>query len=223
MFEGDVLQETLAIVEINDSCDGCAKCVELCPFGALSIESGEVKQVAPCALCGICEIACPRGAVKLRPRIEVKAFSPSRALSGTDGTVECVFCKIVRKELPARVVYEDEDVIAFLDINPVTRGHTLVVPKEHYKNLLDAPDEVVEKVFKVAKKVAEAAVKGLQARGVNVLTNAEEVAGQVVMHFHVHVIPRFEENELKFDYPGYKYEEGEAEEVAKRLRRALSS
>ena len=134
---------------------------------------------------------------------------------------ECVFCKIVKGELPAWKVYEDEDVVAFLDINPATPGHTLVVPKQHYRNILDAPDEVVAKVFKVAKKIAEATVKGLGAKGVNVITNAEEVAGQIVFHFHVHVVPRYSPDEVRFQYVPKKYAEGEAEEVAEKIRRAL--
>jgi histidine triad (HIT) family protein len=96
-----------------------------------------------------------------------------------------------------------------------------VVPKQHYRNILDAPDEVVAKVFKVAKKIAEATVKGLGAKGVNVITNAEEVAGQIVFHFHVHVVPRYSPDEVRFQYVPKKYAEGEAEEVAEKIRRAL--
>ncbi len=135
--------------------------------------------------------------------------------------MECVFCKIVKGELPARKVYEDEDVIAFLDINPITKGHTLVVPKKHYKNVLDAPYEVIEKVNRVAAMIARASIKALGAKGVNIITNAEPVAGQVVMHYHVHVIPRYDDDELKYEYKGYKYEEGEADEVAQKLHSSV--
>ncbi len=135
---------------------------------------------------------------------------------------ECVFCKIVKGELPSWKVYEDEDVIAFLDINPAAPGHTLVVPKKHYRNILDAPEDVVAKVFVVAKKIANAVMKGLGAKGVNVLTNAESVAGQIVFHFHVHVIPRYKEDELKFLYTPGKYTEEEAQEIVKKIKEALS-
>ncbi|ALU12013.1 HIT family hydrolase [Ignicoccus islandicus DSM 13165] len=218
-----MFHETLALVKVSDECDGCGRCVELCPFNSISILNGKAHQTAPCALCGICEIVCPLNAIELVPLVNVKSFSSITLQRLPDGIMECVFCKIIKGELPARIVYEDEDVIAFLDINPVAPGHTLVVPKKHYKNILDAPEEVVAKVFTVAKKIAEASIKALQAKGVNVLTNAEEVAGQVVMHFHVHVIPRYDKNELKFEYPGYKYKEGEADEVAKRLRKVLNA
>ena len=86
--------------------------------------------------------------------------------------------------------------------------------------MLDAPDDIVSKVFLVAKKIAKASIDALGAKGVNIITNAEPVAGQIVMHFHVHVIPRFKEGELKFVY-GYKYKEGEADEVANKLKGAL--
>ncbi len=134
---------------------------------------------------------------------------------------ECVFCKIIKKELPARVVYEDDNVIAFLDINPVSKGHTLVVPKKHYRNMVDAPDEVVAKVHIVAKKIGIAAMEVLGAKGFNVISNNEKVAGQEVFHFHVHVIPRYTGDELHYDVKGYKYTEGEADEVAKKLNEAL--
>ncbi len=134
---------------------------------------------------------------------------------------ECVFCKIVRGEIPARVVYEDQDVIAFLDINPVSKGHTLVVPKKHYKNMIDAPDDIVAKVYTVAKKIGIASMNALGAKGFNVISNNEKVAGQEVFHFHVHVIPRYSGDELKYDVKGYRYAEGEADEVVSKLREAL--
>lgn len=104
----------------------------------------------------------------------------------------CIFCKIINKEIPSSIVYEDDDVIAFLDISQATKGHTLVVPKEHYKNFLATPSEVSDKVMKVAKRIGIAQIEMLGAKGVNILTNVNEAAGQSVMHFHVHVIPRYE-------------------------------
>ena len=225
MREEGLLYQTLAKVKVSSSCDLCGECVNLCPFESLLIDEGLVKQVAPCYLCGVCEVICHENAIELVPMVKVYQLDPSSLpLSPKDLPVksvdDCVFCKIIKGELPARVVYEDDDVIAFLDINPAAPGHTLVVPKKHYKNVLDAPDEVVSKVFLVAKKIAKASLEALGAKGVNIITNAEPVAGQIVMHFHVHVIPRFKEDELKFVY-GYKYKEGEADEVARRLKSAL--
>ncbi len=106
----------------------------------------------------------------------------------------CVFCKIISKEIPASIIYEDEDVCAFLDVAQVTDGHTLVMPKEHVDNILDCPPVLLSKIFSVTQMLSKDIVQKLDAKGVNVLTNANPVAGQSVMHFHVHIIPRFTED-----------------------------
>ena len=103
-----------------------------------------------------------------------------------------VFCKIIDGEIPSYTIYEDDDVIAFLDISQVTRGHTLVVSKKHYDNFLATPNDVMHKVMDVAQKIGQAQITRLGAKGVNILTNCYREAGQTVMHFHVHVIPRYE-------------------------------
>lgn len=103
----------------------------------------------------------------------------------------CIFCKIINKEIPSSIVYEDDDVLAFLDISQATRGHTLVVPKKHYDNFLATPHETMHKVMDVAQRIGQAQMTMLGAKGVNILSNVGEAAGQSVMHFHVHVIPRY--------------------------------
>ena len=103
-----------------------------------------------------------------------------------------VFCKIIDGEIPSYTLYEDEDVIAILDISQVTRGHTLVISKKHYDNFLACPQEVMHKVMDVAQRIGQAQITRLHAQGVNILTNCYKEAGQTVMHFHVHVIPRYE-------------------------------
>lgn len=102
-----------------------------------------------------------------------------------------VFCKIINGEIPSTKVYEDDDVLAILDISQVTRGHTLVMPKKHYDNFLSCPQEIMHKVYDVAQRIGQAEVQVLGAKGVNILTNVGEKAGQSVPHFHVHVIPRY--------------------------------
>ncbi|HBS02524.1 MAG TPA: HIT family protein [Firmicutes bacterium] len=102
-----------------------------------------------------------------------------------------IFCKIIDGEIPGTKVYEDDDVLAILDISQVTKGHTLVMPKKHYSDILSTPAETVHKVYDVAQRIGQAMVGVLGAKGVNILTNAGEVAGQSVPHFHVHVIPRY--------------------------------
>lgn len=103
-----------------------------------------------------------------------------------------VFCMIIRGEIPSTKVYEDADVLAILDISQATRGHTLVMPKMHYRDILHCPSEVLHRVYDVAQKIGQAAVVNLGASGVNILTNCGESAGQSVKHFHVHVIPRYD-------------------------------
>ncbi|MEJ6527521.1 HIT family protein [Exiguobacterium sp. USCH10] len=107
----------------------------------------------------------------------------------TDPT--CIFCKIAQQEIPSYRVYEDEAVVAFLDLSQVTKGHTLVIPKHHANNVYELPEEVAADVFKRVPTIAKAIQRETGAIGMNVLSNAEEVAGQTVYHFHIHLIPRF--------------------------------
>lgn len=104
---------------------------------------------------------------------------------------DCIFCQIANGEIPSYKLYEDDDVIAFLDISQVTRGHTLVVSKEHYDNFLSTPKDVLHKVMDIAQRIGQAQIQIMGAKGVNILANCYEEAGQSVMHFHVHVIPRY--------------------------------
>ena len=106
-----------------------------------------------------------------------------------------IFCRIIDGEIPCHKLYEDLDVIAFLDISQVTKGHALVLPKKHYDNFLTTPKEIMHKVMDVAQTLGQVAIKYLGAKGVNILTNCYEYAGQSVKHFHVHVIPRYEETD----------------------------
>ena len=106
-----------------------------------------------------------------------------------------IFCRIIDGEIPCHKLYEDLDVIAFLDISQVTKGHALVVSKKHYDNFLTTPKDVMHKVMDVAQMLGQVAIKYLGAKGVNILTNCYEPAGQSVMHFHVHVIPRYEDGD----------------------------
>lgn len=113
---------------------------------------------------------------------------------------DCIFCKIINKEIPGKIVYEDDVCMAFLDLSQATYGHTLVIPKKHYANILEVDDETLAHVMKVVKNLANQIVEKLDAKGVNVLTNTNEVAGQTVHHFHVHILPRYDEKELKIEF-----------------------
>lgn len=112
----------------------------------------------------------------------------------------CIFCKIISGDIPSKKVYEDEDVLAILDISQATLGHTLVLPKKHYDNLLTIDNGVYLKVMEKAKMLAEKIVANLGAKGANILNNCNEVAGQSVMHFHVHILPRYDKEELKIEF-----------------------
>lgn len=105
---------------------------------------------------------------------------------------DCIFCKIAKGIIPSHKIYEDDDVLAFLDISQTTKGHTLVISKEHYDNFLCVPQEVMHKVMDVAQRIGQADIMMLGAKGVNILTNVNKEAGQSVFHFHVHVIPRYD-------------------------------
>ena len=106
-----------------------------------------------------------------------------------------IFCRIVDGEIPCYKLYEDDDVLAFLDISQVTKGHTLVIPKKHYDNFLTCPKSLMNKVMAVAQRIGQVSIKIFGARGANILTNCYEAAGQTVKHFHVHVIPRYREED----------------------------
>lgn len=114
---------------------------------------------------------------------------------------DCIFCKIVAGEIPASKVYEDEYVLAFLDITQVTKGHTLLVPKKHFRNVLDLDPKTTEQVFSVLPRLAKHLKESLGAKGLNIVNNNEEAAGQTVFHTHIHLLPRFEEGDgLKIDF-----------------------
>ena len=103
----------------------------------------------------------------------------------------CIFCKIINKEIPSNVVYEDDKFLAFLDIAKATNGHTILIPKKHVKNVLECDDETLGEMIIIAKKIATNLINKLGAEGCNILTNCNEVAGQTCFHFHIHIIPRY--------------------------------
>jgi histidine triad (HIT) family protein len=145
---------------------------------------------------------------------------------------DCLFCKIVAGELPAEIVQEDEHTLAFMDINPWTRGHAdvvprdhtrhreeaLVVPRNHSRNLYEAPDEDLEHTVTAAKRLALRMRDTLGCDGINLLNSCEPAAWQTVFHLHVHVIPRYEDDPLRLPGQPRQPEEGELAEVAAKLR-----
>ncbi len=135
---------------------------------------------------------------------------------------ECVFCRIIGGTLPSCKVFEDDDTIAFMDINPVTKGHTLVIPKSHHESIMDTPADVLEKVIVTARKIAIAQKKALNAAGINVTQANGALAGQIIGHIHFHVIPRFENDNHSWSRPQGKYDrDDEMESFADRIRNDL--
>lgn len=110
--------------------------------------------------------------------------------------MDSIFTKIIKREIPAHIVYEDDLVIAFLDITQATLGHTLVVPKAQHENIIDIPEDLSGKVFEVVTKVSKAIQKAFQPIGINILSNNGSFASQSVFHFHVHIIPRYQGDDL---------------------------
>jgi len=139
------------------------------------------------------------------------------------GRNDCIFCKIIAGELPSTKVYEDDMTVAFMDIGPVVRGHTLVAPKRHCDPITDTPPEVLQALILVVQKIARAQVSGLQADGINVTQANGRVAGQIVPHIHFHVIPRFNDDEHSWNWVPKKYDSPEQmEDFAARIRQSLA-
>lgn len=135
---------------------------------------------------------------------------------------ECIFCKIVKGHIPSTRLYEDQDVLAFMDIGPVVKGHALVIPKAHHDPLMETPPELLQKLIVVVQKIARAQVAGLKADGISVSQANGRVANQVVPHIHFHVIPRFATDGFHGNWISLKYESPEEiESFAARIRQAL--
>jgi len=134
---------------------------------------------------------------------------------------ECIFCKIVKGKLPCFKVYEDENVFAFLDINPVNKGHTLIIPKKHSETILDTDDNILKKLIVVTKKISKAIYEGVKCDGFNVCMNQFEAGNQIVPHLHIHIMPRYDDDEFRL-WPQRKFEsEEEKKEFQEKITRFL--
>jgi histidine triad (HIT) family protein len=134
---------------------------------------------------------------------------------------ETIFDKIFCREAPANIVYEDEHTLAFLDITPNTPGHTLVIPKKHFKNIFDIDAETLAAVMETVRKVAPVVRDAVGAKGVHINSNHEAAAGQVVFHLHFHIIPRHDRSEFEF-WPKVDYAPGEADVLAEKIRERIA-
>ncbi len=136
-------------------------------------------------------------------------------------TEDCIFCKIVKGDIPCAKIFEDEKVVSFLDIGPANKGHALIVTKEHYETLLDVPDEVLDDLMNKAKKISRAMSSAIGAEGINILMNNKKVAGQLVPHAHVHIIPRFNGDGIELNWKTKKYDDKEIDEFKEKIAKFL--
>ena len=132
----------------------------------------------------------------------------------------CIFCKIVKGEVPSFKVYEDKEVLAFLDVSPVNPGHVLVIPKEHFETLLDIPNEKFTNLMPAMKKIAKAIMESMNSKGFNLGMNNYELAGQIVPHAHFHIIPRFKDDGLKH-WPNQKFKGIDMKQIEGRIKKEI--
>ena len=130
----------------------------------------------------------------------------------------CIFCKIAAGELPSATLYEDEDFRVILDLGPASKGHALILPKEHYRNLFDLDEEIAAKAMILAKKMICVMKEVLGCDGYNVVQNNEEVAGQTVFHFHMHLIPRYKDDNVGLEWNVGSLSDEYKEDILNKLR-----
>lgn len=133
---------------------------------------------------------------------------------------ECVFCKIIKKEIPANIVYETKSILVLLDSNPISKGHMLIIPKKHYIDIYDIEKGTLKEIIIVSKKIAESVKKSLNAFAVNILHASGKEAQQSVFHFHLHLIPRYKNDNLN-TWPKSNYKEDNFNEVKNKIKENL--
>ena len=134
----------------------------------------------------------------------------------------CIFCRIIEGSLPANKIFENRETIAFLDIGPVHPGHSLVIPRKHFKDIFDCDENIMGEVMKTAKKISGPIMKAVKADGINIGMNNKESAGQEVFHAHVHVIPRYREDGLRHWKKEDFRDENHRKEVHENIMKELS-
>jgi histidine triad (HIT) family protein len=130
-----------------------------------------------------------------------------------------IFSKIINREIPAEILFETENVISIIDIMPIHYGHALIIPKKEYKDFLEVPENVLGEMIVVSQKIAKSLVKTFNLEGFNFFSNNGEIAGQSVMHFHIHVTPRYRNDDISFHLNLKKYADGQQmREIADKIR-----
>ena len=132
---------------------------------------------------------------------------------------DCIFCKIIDGKIPSSKVYGDDNVISFLDIMPANKGHCLVVPKKHYETLLEIPDEDLAALIKATKKITKALTLSIGNGSYNIIMNNGKIAGQLVAHAHIHIIPRFKGDRLRIKWSHKKYIDKEMKNIHEKIKK----
>lgn len=133
----------------------------------------------------------------------------------------CIFCKIASGEIPSYTVYEDDDFKAFMDISPASKGHTILIPKQHADNIFEIDETVASKLLPVAARIAKALKAELKCEGLNLLQNNGEAAGQTVFHFHMHLIPRYKVDKVVVKWVEDKYEGEPLDQLSDKIKKYL--
>jgi histidine triad (HIT) family protein len=133
----------------------------------------------------------------------------------------CIFCKIVQKQTPSSIVYEDESLLVFVDIRPLNMGHTLIIPKTHCVDIFDIPQELLSQIHKVSKQIAFAVKKATNADGISIIQQNGKAAGQDIFHIHVHVIPRFKGQKLQSFNELMEVDRASLDKMAKKIKHHL--
>jgi histidine triad (HIT) family protein len=133
-----------------------------------------------------------------------------------------IFTKIIKREIPAEILYETDNVIAVIDIMPIHYGHALIIPKKEYRNFLEVPESEAGELMLVTQKIAKAMVKAFDLEGFNFFSNNGEVAGQSIFHFHIHVTPRYPNDNISFHLNLKKYADGQMKDVADKIRKNIT-
>lgn len=135
---------------------------------------------------------------------------------------DCIFCKIANGEIPSSTIYEDEMFRVILDLSPATKGHALILPKKHMANIFEMDEETAEKIFVLASRISKAMKESLNCDGLNIIQNNGEVAGQTVFHFHMHIIPRYNDDGQHINWVPGTSEAAERDAIAQQIKIVLN-
>ena len=134
---------------------------------------------------------------------------------------DCIFCKIANGQIPSNSIYEDEDFNVILDVSPASKGHALILPKKHFDNAYHMDEDVAKKVFPLAARLACSMKEALHCDGINILQNNEEAAGQTVFHFHMHLIPRYKDDDVDVTWKQHTSIDEEQKMISEQIKKYL--